>query len=507
MPRPLRVAFARVAQESNALSPVRTTVEDFRAFHYAEGDHLLDICQPWRVEAKHFMRNAELSGFVKATKASSAVEPVPLFSAWAIPSGPLNAATFGYFKDKLADSLRRAGPLDGLFLSLHGAMNAEGVLDPEGELINCAREILGPEVRVGATYDLHGQLTETKAHLDAVAAYRTNPHRDHAKVGFKAGQQLISAIRGEVRPTTAWRTLPMLLGGGPTVDFLTPMRGIYREMNRLEEDPRILSTNLFMCHLWNNHPDLGWGVQVQTDGEPELAERVADEIADMAWAVRDQMPPEFLSPSEAIAKVREARLRRRLGTVCICDASDVVTAGSTGENTRLLKVLLTEGKGLKSYVPLRDPQAVERIWGTAPGAEVELVVGGTLDPDRNQGISVRGRVGASIDHKVAGRMIALQIDHVTLVLTEGLPAAVKPEFFHCLGLSVWKADIVVVKTLFPFRIFFLPYSRMSLYVRTEGITDFDAAYQLEFTDPMHPRDVVHDWRPADARRRGLSEAG
>ena len=70
MSRPLRVAFARVAQESNALSPVRTTVEDFRAFHYAEGEHLLDICQPWRVEAKHFMRNAELSGFVKATKAT-----------------------------------------------------------------------------------------------------------------------------------------------------------------------------------------------------------------------------------------------------------------------------------------------------------------------------------------------------------------------------------------------------------------------------------------------------
>lgn len=503
MTRPLRIAFARIAQESNALSPVRTTVDDFRRFHFLEGAALLDACRPWRTEARKFMRNAELSGFVKAARAAGDVECVPLFSAWAIPGGPLNAATFEYFRDALVDGLKRAGPLDGLFLSLHGAMNVDGVRDPEAEFVRAARSVVG-EAPIGATFDLHGQLTGDKVEgIDVFVAYRTNPHRDHAKVGRKAGELLVRTIRGEIRPASAWRTLPMLLGGGPTVDFMKPMRGVYAEMDRMERDPRVLSTNLFMCHLWNDHPDLGWSAHVTTDGDPALAERLAEEIADLAWAVKDQMPPTFLSPEEALAKVREARLRRKLGTVTICDASDVVTAGSTGESTRLLEVFLRDGAGLETLVPLRDPVAVKALWETPVGEAARVQVGGRLDPARNVGLEVEGVVRAKLDQDVVGKMVALQVDHVTLVLTEGMAAAIRPAFYTELGLSVWKADVVVVKTLFPFRIFFLPYSRLSLYVKTEGITDFDAAYQLDFADPMHPRDTVHDWRPADRRRRGV----
>lgn len=502
MSRPLRIAFARIAQESNALSPVRTTLEDFHRFHFMEGPALLDACGPRGVEAKKFMRNAELSGFVKAARAAGDVECVPLFSAWAIPGGPLDRETFEYFRDRLVADLDAAGPVDGLFLSLHGAMNVDGELDPEARFVEAARAVIG-EAPIGASFDLHGQMTRDKVGgLDVFTAYRTNPHRDHAKTGRKAGDLLIRTLRGEIRPSTAWRTLPMLLGGGPTVDFMKPMRHVYAEMDRLERDPRVLSTNLFMCHLWNNHPDLGWSTHVITDGEPELAERLAEEIADIAWAVKDQMPPTFLSPEAALAKVREARLRRKLGTVCICDASDVVTAGATGESTRLLEVFLRDGHGLRTLIPLRDPVAVAALYDKGVGDTVSMQVGGRLDPARNDGLRVEGTLLAKKDQDVVGKMVALDLGHVVLVLTEGMAAAVKPAFYTELGLSVWKADVVVVKTLFPFRIFFLPYARLSLYVKTEGITDFDAAYELEFADAMHPRDEVHDWRPADRRRRG-----
>ncbi|MEZ4434163.1 MAG: M81 family metallopeptidase [bacterium] len=504
MTRPLRIAFARIAQESHALSPLRTTVDDFRRFHYLEGEALLRACGRFAPEARGFARNAELSGFVRAAAEADAVEPVPLFSAWAIPAGPLDAVTFAHFRDRLRADLRAAGPLDGLFLSLHGAMNADGVTDPEGELIAAAREVIGDRF-CGATFDLHGLLTRPKVDgLDVCVAYRTNPHRDHAKVGRKAGALLIRALRGEIEPTSAWRSLPMLLGGGPTVDFMRPMRAVYAELDRIERDPRVLSTSLFMCHLWNNHPELGWSAHVTTDGDPALAERLAEEIADLAWSVKDEMPPTFLSPSEAITRVREASVRRRLGTVCVCDASDVVTAGAPGENTRLLEAFLREGRDLVTYIPLRDPIAIEELWGTPPGATVDITLGGRLDPARNTGLAVRGKIRAAVRNDIVGRMIALQIDRVTVVITEGIPAAIKPAFYTGLGLSIWKADAVVVKTFFPFRLFFLPYSRLSLYVKSEGLTDFDAAYVIDFADPMHPRDEVHRWRPADRRRRAVT---
>jgi hypothetical protein len=60
-----------------------------------------------------------------------------------------------------------------------------------------------------------------------------------------------------------------------------------------------------------------------------------------------------------------------------------------------------------------------------------------------------------------------------------------------------------VKNFFPFLMFFLPYSRKTIFVRTHGATDFDAAFQLRFDGPMHPRDAIDDWHPRDRARRGL----
>ena len=79
----------------------------------------------------------------------------------------------------------------------------------------------------------------------------------------------------------------------------------------------------------------------------------------------------------------------------------------------------------------------------------------------------------------------------------------RPSFYTEVGLHPWHADIVMVKNFFPFLMFFLPYNRKTIFVRTHGATDFDAAFQLPFDGPMHPRDAVDDWRARDRQRRGL----
>ncbi|CAN5168978.1 hypothetical protein BH09MYX1_BH09MYX1_29400 [soil metagenome] len=83
------------------------------------------------------------------------------------------------------------------------------------------------------------------------------------------------------------------------------------------------------------------------------------------------------------------------------------------------------------------------------------------------------------------------------------PLVIKPSFYGDLGLSVWNADVVVVKNFFPFRMFFLPYARKTIYVKTRGVTDLDAAFPLKFDGPVHPRDAVSEWRERDRMRRGV----
>ena len=273
--RPLRIAFARLSQESNALSPVLTTLEDFARTHLVEGEALLAACESDGFEAPGFLRNAELSGFVKSVRQSKLqVELVPLFSAWAIPGGPMEPAAWLHFRNQLIQGLQDAGPLDAVFLTVHGALCVPGVADPEGELFQAVRNVVG-DVPLAVTLDMHANLTVAKVeHADIITAYRTNPHRDHARIGRRCGEILLRTLAGEVEPTSTWRTLPLVLGGGKTVDFLQPMRKLFRWMRKVERHPKVLFVSLFQCQLWLDHDEVGWSTHVVTDGDPALAERI-----------------------------------------------------------------------------------------------------------------------------------------------------------------------------------------------------------------------------------------
>ena len=199
-------------------------------------------------------------------------------------------------------------------------------------------------------------------------------------------------------------------------------------------------------------------------------------------------------------------MARRLGTVCVVDASDVVGAGGTGENTHLLRGLLTHARDLRSYVPLRDALAVEQLWERSPGSEVELEVGGRVDPARNEPVALRGRLATRQRTRNFGKAAVLDLGHVQLVLTEAAPFTLKPAFYAQLGLDPWRADLVVMKSFFHFRVYYAAVNRKVVRIKTAGATDFELALTLDFNDAVHPKDEVGDWREADRRRRGLVPA-
>jgi microcystin degradation protein MlrC len=496
----MRIAFGRINQETNALSPVQTTITDFRRDHWLEGRSLLAACTKGGTEAEGFLKRAELAGFVGGARRAG-IEPVPLTSAWTVPSGPLERSCFEELVASLTQGLHAAGEVDGVYLALHGAMGVNGVEDPEGEILAAVREAAGP-VPIVASYDLHGNLTPARVRgADVTLAYHTNPHRDHVRVGEKAASLLGRLVTGAIRPTTAWRSLPMLLGGGNTIDFLAPMRGIFARMRSMERDRRVLATAAFTVHPWNSYKELGFSTCVATDGDQALAEAYADELAERLWAVRDRLPPKFPSAEEAIDRARGARLARKLGAVVMSDASDVVSAGAPGENTRLISALLERAGGMLSYAAIRDPVIVESLWSEPEGTRQVVTLGGRLDPARNSSITLEATIFKKREMHGHGRTVTLATGDLRLVVTEGPALVVKPAFYSGAGLDLWKADIMVVKNFFPFLLYFLPVMRKTIFVQTKGVTDFDAAYGLDFAGPLHPRDRVEEWRSTDRRRR------
>lgn len=486
------IAYAMLRQEVNIFSPVPTTLEDFKEAVLLYGSEVL-------TDQKNVLKGFdECRGFLAAVRrvGGGAVEAVPIYKAFAMSGGAVEVSAYEHLKSELIRRLKQMEQLDGLYLALHGAMGVAGMDDPEGDLLRALRKEFGEALPIGVSFDLHANLTGTRVQLATfIVGYRTSPHRDHYRTGYTAGKILVQTIREEIQPVMAFRKLKLLKGGGMTIDFLPPMRSIFRWIKSSLHRKGVLSLSNFMVHLWIDEPEMGWSTVAVTDGNRALAEQLAEEMAELDWAVRDHRHHEGFSPSEAIALARRHGAARRLGTVMFCDASDAIGAGAPGENTWILKALLEEAPDLVSYVPLRDPEAVRTVYDLPLGEMVTLTVGGKLEQGFNRPLEVSGKVKAKKDW-LYGKTVILKHGGVHLVLTEKPPITATPAFYRELGLSLWKADIAIAKNLFPFRFTFLLYNRKTIDVITPGTTNvnvFELGYK-RIPRPIYPLDEIDDWR-------------
>ena len=488
--RKKKIAIIELQQETNSFSPVPTTWQDFKSLALFYGEELLTVGRTYKRQVDGFLTAVEKYG-------KGQIEVVPIIAAWATSGGPIKREVYDNFKREILEALKRHPDLAGIYLSMHGAMGVEGLRDPESDMLAELRRLVGDALPIGVSFDLHANITREIVRLSTfITAYRTNPHRDHAQVGFKTGKILIDTVLGKVKPVMAFRKMRLLKGGGYTIDFLAPMRGIFRRMKAMERLPGVLSVSNFMVHIWLDDPELGWSTLAVTDGNRPPAERLADEIAERNWAVRDRRHPEPITPEKAVELARRSWVSRLFGTTIFCDVSDIVAAGAPGENTWILRSILERSPDMISYVPVKDEQAAQAAFQAQVGETLELKIGGKIDRVYNQSLSFTGVLLFKHDLQETGKTVVLRNRGVHLILTERPTPAFFPRFFKSLGLSLWKADITVVKNLFPFRYFYLLYNRKTVNVISAGTTSIDV-FQLQYRDsprPIYPLDPIDSWR-------------
>lgn len=487
------IAVIGFSQETNVFSPVKTTLANFNV-KYGEDMISAGIKEKGRV-----------GGFLAAVKDFGAgkITVVPIMQADSMASGgPIEKEVYDRFKREILEGLRGIKKLDGIYLSLHGASGVEGMYDPEGDLLQAIRDVYGDKLPVATTYDGHANMTEKKATLATIIVGDvTHPHRAFFATGYSAGKILVKTVQGEIHPTMTVRKLRLLRGGGVCMDFLPPMDSIFNRMKEMEKMPGVLSMSNFLVHCWLDEPELGWSTVAVTDNNKALADKLADEIADLDWSVRGyEITQKFYSPSEAVKAARDSWLERLTGTTMWCDMSDTVGTGSPGENTWILKALVEEGSDLVSYIPLRDSAAVNELWDVPLNQTVTVWVGGKLEKVYNKPYQFTGQVIFKGDcrdgTRSSGRAVVLKNNGVHLILTAFAPNTYSPEFFTSLGLDLWKADIVISKNLFPFRYRFLQYNRKTLNVVSAGTTNIDVL-QLKYNNisrPIYPLDQIDSWQ-------------
>lgn len=477
----LRIAYGRLFHEANAYSPLVTTIEDFERMHLVAGEALAQATTLRGVELKSFMPHAELTGFRQAARLAGGIETIPLESSLAVPSGPLTRACWDELTARLLDRIEAALPLDGIYLALHGSMQVQDLEGaPEADLLRRVRALVGDRAKVAVSYDLHANLSAGLVDpVDVLVAYRTNPHWDLAPTGFRAGRRLIKAIRGEIVPKHAWRKLPMVLGGGTTIDFLAPMRQVFRAMKKLERDPRVVSASLFTVHPYTSAEELGWAAHVSTNGDARLADELADKLAAMLWEMRKKALPDMFGPGEAIARARRSFFRKA-GPVTFVDVDDIVGAGAPGGNTRIVAALAETARDLVAYVPVHDPALVDAMWSVPDGSRRSVVLRGT--PGYGMPEVAFDAVVAARATTDFGRVVRLDVKDgrahaggsLHVVVTDGPPLPIHPSFWAAVGLSARRADVIVQKNFFHYRMFYATTSFAHVPVVTDGATSLAA---------------------------------
>lgn len=292
---PPRIAIGQISQESNAFVTQSTELEHFLNSFVLEGDDLFALADT-QTEVAGALRVCRLAG----------VEIVPLIATRSVSGGPLSRTCYATLKSRLLDRIAPANNLDGIFLSLHGSMLADGEDDPEGDLLASVRVLVGDQLPIVATLDLHANVTQRMIqHATALVAYTHYPHDDGETTGERGVRLLLQTISGDVRPVMVMAKVPILVSGcnGQTFGD-APMRHFEQQARAWEQHPEVLSVSSIQVHPNLDQPGLGCGTIVVTNGNATLAEQIARPMATAFWERRWDFMPEIFTVTQAVERGR-----------------------------------------------------------------------------------------------------------------------------------------------------------------------------------------------------------
>ena len=435
-----RILVVECMQEISSFNPLPSGYENFRI---ERGDEMLD----------HLGRNTALGGALEAFR-SAGLDTVLCMGARAGSAGLLSAAGWKRLSDEVLESIAAGvkSGIDGVYFSLHGAMGADGELDPEGYLLTQTRKMVGNGIPIVISLDLHGILTDRMLRqIDGVAIYHTYPHVDFASTGQRAARILHRLVTEKLHPVIARVVIPALVRG----DELITRSGCYgeliREATRLELEGTAMSAGIMIGNPFTDVPELCSQVVVATAGDKATAEAEAVRLAKEFWPLRHRMQGKLVSLQRAIAQATTID-----GPVIFTDAPDATSSGATGDSNVVLKGLRAAGYRKRVLAHIVDPATAAAAHRAGVGATIEVGLGGGLDPGRFSPMPVTARVRSLSDGRArletmksaldAGPTAVLEFDNYTVVVFSRTLSLFDRAMYFSNGLDPRDFDLIVVKS-------------------------------------------------------------
>ncbi len=472
-----RIAVGGILHESNTFSADKTDLDDFSGRLIRRGDEVHEEFAASQHEVGGYIEGAETYG----------LDLVYTVVASAIPAGTVTDRAFETLTSELIDRLKKAQPIDGLLLALHGAMVVESYFDGDAEVLRRLRTALGNDLPIVVTHDAHANVAPQEIELStALVLYKEVPHVDQRERGIHAAKIMAKIVKEGAKPTQAIEKPPLLYNILYHNTNQEPMLSLVQEARRLEKaNPKILGVSVPVGYQYADVPQMGPSVVVVTDDDVRLARKEAKRLADMMWEHRGVMKLDLPDAAEAVRRA----LTEPKTPVVLVEMGDNVGGGSAGDSTSILEELVKQKA--RGYVSaMYDPEAVQHAIKIGVGGNFDGFVGGKSDRLHGDPVRIRGKVKLIYD----GEYIETAIRHGgRRYLDEGLTAVIHAEGstpdlpnvvllnskrhtpfslgqLTSAGIVPERQKILVVKAAVAFRAAYEPIAGTIIEVDTPGLT-------------------------------------
>ena len=375
---------------------------------------------------------------------------------------------------------------DALFLDLHGGMVTQGFDDPEGELLERIRAAV-PELPIAVSFDFHTNLSaKTIDNATAITAYRTYPHVDMYESGRRAGDTVVRALNGEVRPVMVWHSLPMLTHLNRQTPSRQPMKDIMDRAIAAEASGEVLNASVLGCFPLADIPFVGLHAIVVTDDDRPTGVKLLNELMDMAWERR----ADFVFEIEPVATSLAHAATLGEGPILLADHGDVAGSGGSTDVMTTLEAVIAAGFSEVCAGPFWDPASVAQMVDAGVGAQVTLMLGGKTDSPaiglQGQPLEISGVVRRITDGRFQvtapmstgtmqdlGRCAVLDTGQVEVLVCEDRHEPFDTGCFTHAGIDPARKRFILIKSRQHFRAGFEPLIRHVVMVSGPGITTSD----------------------------------
>ncbi|WP_376099655.1 M81 family metallopeptidase [Roseomonas sp. CCTCC AB2023176] len=470
MPHPPRVAILGLHLEVNAFSPP-TTRRDFEQQCWVEGEAITHSARGAVTEMP-----AEFPGFYRRMDETGPWQPVPLIAIAAPPGGTMERGLYARFLAEVRRRLEVAGAVDAVYFANHGASRAAEDDDTDGTILAMVREVVGPEVPVVGTLDLHCNVSDRQIALaDLLIGYRTNPHVDMRERAAEAADAIRARLAGEARPDVAFIRLPLT---PPTVTLLSdgglPYAQAIREGERLRAaDPDILNVSVTGGFVFTDIAKCGLCIWVAARaGQGGKARAAAERLARGIWDERHRFRRDLTPIPDAVAEAVATGADPSRSPLILADVADNPGGGGGGNTSELLAAL--HGAGARGVIlgVFVDPVLAAEAHAAGEGAALEAVFNRTPSPfaDRfaaraivrrlsdGQGVGRRGTIAGRAFSLGPSALLELEGSGLRVVVGSLRRQCLDPAQFELLGVDPAAARIIVVKSRGHFRAGFAGYA-------------------------------------------------